>query len=186
MKEIWKDIKGFENYQVSNLGRIKRKGKIMFIKDDKQKRKYYKRYDELIMKQFKDNVGYYTVTLNCHRKRVHRLVAEAFLKKSKGKNVINHIDCNKLNNCVNNLEFCTYKENSIHASKNGLINLEPAIEKTSKKVDMFDLKNNYIRTFNSISEAKRYLGINRYCGSISEVCNGKRNKAKGYIWRYHE
>ena len=83
MKEIWKDIKGFENYQVSNLGRIKRKGKIMFIKDDKQKRKYYKRYDELIMKQFEDSVGYYTVTLNCHRKRVHRLVAEAFLKKNK-------------------------------------------------------------------------------------------------------
>lgn len=51
---------------------------------------------------------------------------------------------------------------------------------------MFDLKNNYIRTFNSMSEAKRYLGINISCGAISEVCNGKRNKAKGYIWKYHE
>ena len=88
MNEVWKDIIGYDNYQVSNLGRIKRKSKTMYITDDLKKRKYYKKYEELIMKQFKDSAGYFTVTLNNHRKRVHRLVAENFLCKVDGKSTI--------------------------------------------------------------------------------------------------
>lgn len=107
MKEIWKDIKGYEGlYQVSNLGRIK---KLRFINNICNKEK------EQIKKLNKRN-NYYTINLSKEGKRknyqVHRLVAQEFIPRTKQeKNVINHKDYNTLNNCVDNLEWCTQKEN---------------------------------------------------------------------------
>ena len=105
MNEIWANIKDYEDYQVSNLGRIRS----------------YKNNKVIILKGWIQNTGYLTITLNNKKYSVHRLVAETFIHKEKGKDYVNHIDGNKLNNCVDNLEWCTCKENIQHAYKIGLI-----------------------------------------------------------------
>ena len=102
MDEIWKDIPEYEGlYQVSNLGRVKSLPK-------------YNQYIEKIMK-FTTRSGYHNLILrkNGERKskQVHRLVAEAFIPKTEGKDIVNHKDFNRKNNNVNNLEWVTQKEN---------------------------------------------------------------------------
>ena len=109
-KEIWKNINGYENkYLISNLGRIKR------LYNNK----------EIILKQVVNKKGYCIICLfnnyKVHRKRIHRLVAQAFINNNLNKNEVNHKDGNKLNNCVDNLEWNNHKENTIHAYKNGLM-----------------------------------------------------------------
>ena len=103
--EIWKNVVGYEDfYEVSNLGNVRRKSKNL--------------------KSFISPHGYRTLSLSkngdCKSKIVHRLVAEAFLNNIEGKEQVNHKDCNKINNHVDNLEWMTSSENSLHASKNGL------------------------------------------------------------------
>lgn len=107
--EYWKDIQEFNGiYQISNFGRIRRIYKKGIIKN-----KY--------LKTFKNKSGYVVapITINNIQKNrlVHRLVAEAFIPKQRGKNEINHIDENKENNCVSNLEWCTHKENSNYGTR---------------------------------------------------------------------
>ena len=121
MKEIWKDIKGYEGlYQVSTLGRIKR---ITFINN-----MINKPQDKLLSLKKIDNLGYKTVCLcknnQLKNKRIHRLVAETFLPNSKNLPCVNHIDGNKQNNYVSNLEWCTHSYNTKHALKSNLINTE--------------------------------------------------------------
>ena len=109
--EIWKWIFGYEGlYQVSNFGRVKsfngRWGSVQILKPVLQKN------------------GYLTVSLCKNGKlktvKIHRLVAETFLTNSDNLPEVNHKDGNKLNNCVENLEWCTGKENVQHALENGL------------------------------------------------------------------
>lgn len=104
LNEIWMPIKGLENlYQISNLGKISN----------------YKK----ILKPFKNNSGYLVIDLHYQGSKkkylVHRLVAENFLPKS-NKSLVNHIDGNKENNQVTNLEWCTNSENILHARRTGL------------------------------------------------------------------
>ena len=105
MNEIWKPIKGYEDlYQVSNLGNVKS--------------------NKCLLKPHLKN-GYLAVNLydkhsKCKHHYVHRLVAEEFLLKIPGHNIVNHIDCNKLNNSSRNLEYCNQKYNIQHSIKNGL------------------------------------------------------------------
>lgn len=113
--EIWKDIDGYEGlYQVSNLGRIK-----SFVKWDVYN-KYH--YEERILKPFKNNKGYLEISLVKDKTRsnkfIHRLVANAFIPKIQGKNIVNHKDFNPLNNNVENLEWVTQKENTIYSVEN--------------------------------------------------------------------
>lgn len=187
MKEKWKDIKGYENlYQVSNLGNIKRLGGKIKVIDELQNRKYYRYYKENFPKQFIDSSGYKTITLKGKRMRVHRLVAQAFLPNPELKPCINHKDGNKLNNNINNLEWCTYYENSHHAIENGLSKfdyLENYVKR--RKVLMLDDNFNIIKEFNSITEAFEHFNM-KYRGSITEVCEGKRKHFKGYRWKYVE
>ena len=105
MEEIWKGIKDYSKYEVSNLGRVRniKTGRIL-----------------------KPNFSgrYYSVELfnetGSKRKNIHRLVAEAFVERKNGQDVVNHIDGNSFNNSASNLEWCTVTENNIHAVKNGL------------------------------------------------------------------
>lgn len=170
MQEIWKDIKGYEGlYQVSNLGRIK-----------SLPRNTKNQYKNGIIKQ---NVirgkGYYYVNLyNKNNKlfTIHKLVAETFIPNPNKLPCINHIDGNKLNNRIDNLEWCSYSNNEIHAYKHNL--------KTPlfKKVNQYDLNGNFIKTWNSIREANKFYKTSH----ISECCNNKssRKTAKGYLWKY--
>ena len=106
MKEVWKDIPGFEQfYQVSNLGNVMSK---------KKKR---------VLSPQPNSNGYLRVELKANGSRrrafVHRLVAESFVKNNEDKPCVNHIDSNFLNNAQENLEWVTHIENIHHAINNG-------------------------------------------------------------------
>jgi len=110
MEEIWKIIEGYNTYEVSNLGRFKSN---------------YKYKPSRILKGTVIN-GYLSVGLYENKKlklfRAHRLIAFHFIDNSNNKPMVNHIDGNKLNNKISNLEWCNGFENMNHASKNGLMN----------------------------------------------------------------
>jgi hypothetical protein len=114
MQEIWKDIKGYENlYQVSNLGNVKNK--------NTNKQLYYSGSTK----------GYLRVGLFKNKKRkmfyIHRLVAQTFIKNKGNKPCVNHKDCNILNNRVENLEWCTYKENNSYKNHHLKRNISSAL-----------------------------------------------------------
>ena len=175
MEELWKDVKGYEGqYKVSNLGNVK-------------SLKYLHHNKEAIIKGGIKKTGYRQVILSKNYKNkyvsVHRLVAEAFIPNPLNKPQINHINGNKLDNRVGNLEWCTGSENVIHAYKTGL-----QIPKTaennlySKKVNQYDMNNNLIRKYYAVREAARVNKLNPR--DISKCCQGKRKQVGGYIWRF--
>lgn len=110
--EVWKDIEGWSGYMVSNLGRVKSMPRLHVKK-------------EKVLKQGKNRNGYPMVGLSSPHKKsksfaVHRLVAKSFVPNPNNKPTVNHIDGNKKNNKAENLEWCTYQENSRHAFDTGL------------------------------------------------------------------
>lgn len=171
MKEIWKNIKGYEGlYQVSNLGRI-RKIVLQSVLNDG-----YKCFNLI-----KDN--------NKKIMKVHRAVAEAFIPNPKNKPQVNHIDGNKQNNNVSNLEWVTASENMIHAIKTGLVPNKSIKEKRIRRnlnfkdtrIYQYDKNNYFIKEWRSIQEAANHYNIN--LGNMSKCCRGKRKTAGGYIWK---
>lgn len=171
--EIWKDIKGFEGkYQVSNLGNIKHllkhgKSKILNPSTEKHGYKVVVLYNKGTVRTFK----------------VHRIVAETFIEKPLNKEQINHIDGNKTNNRVDNLEWCTAKENMNHAFKNGLCNNK----KNGKgvravKVAQLDKENNLIAIYVSQTVAAKINNIST--GVISACSRGILKTGGGYKWAY--
>ncbi|WP_052253431.1 NUMOD4 domain-containing protein [Staphylococcus shinii] len=117
--ETWKDIEGYEDlYTISDHGQIKRKSRELLIDG------VTRRLDEKVLKNFKGTLGYMHVNLYKNGKpkqfKIHRLMMTAFVDKPIDKNIINHIDGDKSNNLLKNLEWCSHKENSIHAYNTGL------------------------------------------------------------------
>lgn len=177
LSEIWANIPNYDDYQVSTLGRI------CSYKNNKRK----------IIKGWIQNTGYLTVSLENKKYSVHRIVAEVFIHKNSDKNVVNHKDGNKLNNTIQNLEWCTSKENIQHAYRTGLMN--NAIEKMkkrkirAKKINQYDLQNNFIKSYVGSVEAQNELQQQRIrinARNIRYVCEGKRNKAGNFKWKYAE
>ena len=173
MNEIWKDIEGAEEYQVSNHGNVRKKN------HDKRSPQY--RY---LRANKNNNGGYLRISLTCNGKSrmvlVHRLVAMAFIENPDGKPVVNHKDGNKTNNHVSNLEWCTVQENTMHAFKNGLC--DQMISKYSKAINQFSLDGHFIKKWKSLHEIQREKGFK--ASMICRVMRHKKNKAYGYLWRY--
>lgn len=133
---------------------------------------------------YDNSCGYMIVTL-CHEgvrknKRVHRLLAEAFIPNPSNKAHINHIDGVKLNNSLDNLEWATPKENTNHAIKMGLC--DPAAHSRREIVQLDKDTKAVIVAFPSIHEAGRTTGI--ACQNIWKVCDGRRKTAGGFAWAY--
>jgi len=116
MDEIWRDVKDYEGfYQISNLRRVLSLARYIFYKNG---RKYYLK--EHMMSQHL-NAGYYAVSVHKNGIRdelkIHRAIAEAFISNPLNLPEVNHKDGNKLNNEISNLEWCTSRENQLHAYK---------------------------------------------------------------------
>ena len=181
MKEIWKDIKDYEGlYQVSNLGKIKSLSRKIF------NGKNYYISKEKILKPGKNHQGYLQLTLhnNNIKKniRINRIVAQTFLENPNNYPEVNHKDENKLNNQVDNLEWCTHKYNSNYGTGR-----KRAGDNHKKKIICITTG----EVFNSITEA-----INKYdlstCGQIAKCCKGKQKTAGKHpqtgeklTWKYY-
>ena len=160
--ETFVKIEGFEKYEVSNLGKVRN------IKSG------------IMLKPWITKDGYLKHNLYGYDKQkyllLHRIVATAFIDNPEEKPCVNHIDENKLNNDLSNLEWCTVRENIIHGTRTKRV-----AEKLSQKVIQLDLNDNVLNEFESIKQAEQKTGID--ASSISNCCNGKRKSAGGYKWR---
>ena len=184
--EIWKDIDIDSNYLISNYGRVKSKKRI------------YKHWNgfcyanltikEKILKCSINKQGYLRVSIGFNKNRkpvkIHQLVARHFLENPNNYNCINHIDCNKTNNLVNNLEYCTIKHNNQEAHKNGCIKYITGYgNHKNKKVARINLKTNEILDiYYSLKEAQEKTGIKYQ--NISGCCRNLYKYAGGYKWIY--
>lgn len=166
MQEIWKDVVGYEGlYKISNLGNIQS----LYHNCNNKSHKSLK---------YITTHGYYRINLTKNKKQkkffVHRLVAQAFIFNPNNYPQVNHIDGNKLNNSVSNLEYCTQSHNIKEAYRLKLM------KPRKLKVNQYDLSGNFIKMWNSIKDVEIFYN-NRH---ISDCCKGKRKTAGGYIWRY--
>lgn len=182
MEEIWKDVKGYEGYyQVSNFGQVRSIDRIVKQKSSKNDCVHqYNHYAGKILKQYIINSGYYAVDLcknhKSTKKLVHRLVAEAFLENKSAQ--VNHKDENKLNNNIENLEWCTAKYNMEYNDRAKKIAI-----KNGKSVIQYDLSGNILNKFVSSREASFITNIPDR--GIRKACY-KTTPYKGYIWKYEE
>lgn len=172
MYRIWKDVVGYEGlYQVSNRGNVR---SLRYNNTSKTK----------CIKIYTEKVGYKRVTLSKNgkskNKRIHRLVAEAFIENKFNYPHVNHIDGDKGNNNVSNLEWCSRSHNQRHAYDNNLIPKKfgknhwnygktGSMNVTSKKVKCITTG----EIFESAHEASRKYNLN--FSNICSCCRGNRN-----------
>ena len=174
MEEIYRDIKDYKGlYQVSNFGRI-------------MSLNYGRTRKAKLLKLDTTHKGYLKVGLSINGKRkfvfVHRLVAEHFIPNPDNLPEVNHIDENKENNIVENLEWCDRKYNINYGTRNEKSAKTLTNGKQSKPVLQLSLDGEFIKEWESSREIHRQLG---YCNSfIGKCCKGKYESAYGFRWEY--
>lgn len=158
--EEWRAIEGFENYEVSNLGRVRR---VEYVK------------------QREDFNGYPIVSLYKDGKvktlKVHRLVAQAFIQNPNNLPQVNHIDEVKTHNNVTNLEWCSQQYNNSWGTR-----LDRIAAKHCKPIQQLSINGTLIEEFDSTYDAQAKLGIHN--SNICACLKGRRKVAGGYLWRY--
>jgi hypothetical protein len=176
MQELWKAIKGFEGiYEISNLGRVKGLERVVICKNGQPKT-----VRERILSPKKSNSGYFEVQLQYAGKRkmqyIHRLVAETFMPNPEHKEEVNHIDENKTNNRVDNLEWVTRMENVHHGTA-----LQRRVDKYKKRVYQYTKEGDFVKAWDcSVSCAEAGFSP---C-NIRRCCHGLYTQHKGYKWSY--
>lgn len=166
--EIWESVKEYDGlYLVSNLGRVL-----------SAPRNGTRPYWRLMSPHYVGGYIQYPLTKNNKTKeyKAHRLVAEAFLPNLENKREVNHIDGNKHNNSVDNLEWATTSENQTHAHY--------VLCKGIKPVKQLTKDGKLVKIWGSIREAGDTLGVCR--GDISRAASRKRYTAGGYKWQLAE
>lgn len=153
MEEEWRQCEGYYPYEISNTGKVRN------------------RRTGRIMKTFINSHGYEAISLRkdgeCKIRPIHRLLAEAYIEGDHEGLDVNHIDGNKRNNDLNNLEFCTRKENTIHGFRMGL-----NWSHKKKKVQIIETG----EIFNSITECAMHLGVDRT--AVGSCINGRTKTCK--------
>lgn len=163
MIEEWKTIEEYPNYMISNLGRVKSLYTYKVLKPSITKGYYFV---SLVQNGNKENV------------RIHRLVAKAFLDNPNNYNVVNHKNENKLDNRVENLEWCTAKYNCNYGTRNKKVS-----ESKYKPICQFSKDGTLIKIWDSAKQAADELNID--FRHISDCCKCKRKTAYGYKWHFH-
>lgn len=195
---MWKDIKGFENYKISDDGRIISKE---FVNEYQRKNKdgTFKTIRRTLKeRELKPwiSFGYKVIQLCNGKKRrktfVHILVAETFLEKPSTAECVNHKDGVKTNNSVDNLEWCTYSENNQHAYDMGLTHAPKLSSERAKamraKVDM----SYHFRKVKCVTTGKKYPSIkstkedNFDPIKVQAVCSGKLKSHMNHIFVYDD
>lgn len=176
-EESWRQVVGYEGYyEVSDMGQIRSVDRIIEHKRLKKQ--------TLHSRQMKKNIngrnGYEYICLcrdGCVKQhRVHKLVVQAFLgEKPTAKHQVNHINGNKADNRAENLEWCTQSHNMKHAYANGL-----EIATWARPV----IRVNDGKIYDSIAAAAR--DVDGLVSKVGMCCHGKRNKHKGYSFRFYE
>ena len=167
MRNEFKDIPNYEGlYQIDINGNVKSL--------------YNYRKNNILKPKIKK--GYLQIGLRKNGKRtwysIHRLVAITFIPNPNNYKCVNHKDENKLNNNVDNLEWCSVKYNNCYGTR-----IERVKNKTSKAVLQYDLNGNFIREYKSVREAIELNNI-KSISNISLCCNGKYKQVKGYVWKF--
>ena len=186
-KEIWKDVEGFEGlYQVSDRGRVKSLNRVVSYGDRHYTIREKIKKGTIKSRGSQKGGGYVVVSLykdnKSHMNYVHRLVAKAFILNVDNKLTVNHKDGDKTNNNIENLEWMTYAENNEHAYMTGLTTYENRKNEQSKSISVkqFDLKWNFIASFQSMREAQRITGCD--ATRIGKCCKNKKLTSGGYHW----
>jgi hypothetical protein len=187
--EVWKPITGFEGlYEVSNHSRVR--GVDRYVP---MKKKFLKFQVGVINKGYLSKSGYWRVLLrkpNNQKKMmsVHRLVAIEFIPNPENKPCINHINGISSDNTLSNLEWCTYKENTIHAHKTGLCKSRKGIFRDGKKFvlalnNKFEIQHRFL----GYAEAARFLNLKDSANiGIYRACLNQRKNAYGFKWIHEE
>lgn len=163
IEEMFVPIKGYEDrYLVSSKGRI------------------YSLTRQIMLKPVIER-NYYRVQLFNGEKFkhifIHRLVAENLIPNKSNHPEVNHKDENKLNNCVDNLEWCTRKYNVNYGTA-----IHRSLNKRGKKIYQYSKDEKLVNQYESLMDAERITNIPN--GNISACCRGSRNTAGGYIWKH--
>lgn len=172
MTEIFKAVKGFDGmYLVSNLGNVKS------IERTCKTQRGTRIVPEKLLSPCKDSSGYLYVPLSINGKHknclIHRLVLETFKPDAEGKKQVNHKDGNKLNNCLDNLEWCTAKENICH--KYEVLNYKAHNRRKVMCIETGAM-------FESVSDAEKSTGKT----GINHHLNGNRKVFDKHHWKYIE